>query len=386
MRIAFIFDCIYPYVKGGVEKRNWEIAKRLASRGHEVHIYGVKDWEGDSSLLNEGVYIHGLGVNSERLKESGRRSILQSIRFSIQVMSALFKEKKKYDIIDCASSPYFSAFPCRAYCSLKGVFLVVTWHEVWDIYWYQYLGKVKGFFGRSVERSVSRLPDRIISVSESTRRKLIDLGARPDVITTIPNGVDLSEASKVKPSEQKADILFAGRLAKDKNADILLKSIKLVQAEMPDINCCIVGEGPEEQRLKELSKELAISKNVRFLGYMKAHEEVIALIKSAKVYAMPSTREGFGIIYLEAMACGVPVIGVYSKDSECVSELITDGMNGFLLKELDERVLADRILLLLKDEKMRYEMGLKGKEIAQAYSWDKLAERTEKLYTEVREA
>lgn len=383
MRIAFIFDCIYPYVKGGVEKRNWEISKRLVAMGHEVHIYGIKDWTGSSNQVTDGVHIHGLGSGAKRLKESGRRSIFQALGFSMQVMAALFQEKKKYDILDCASSPYFSAFSCRIYCSLNGIPLVVTWHEVWGPYWYDYLGKIKGFFGRTIELSVSHIPDRIISVSESTRKKIILLGTRPDKIKTIPNGVDLDEVLMVQPSERKTDVLFAGRLAKDKNADILINSIKLVKEEMPEIKCFIVGEGPEKEALIELTEKLGICDQVKFLGYMEKHEDLLALMKSSKVYAMPSTREGFGIVYLEAMACGIPAIAVYSKDSECVSEIISDGSNGFLLRDLDEEILAEKMILLLKDENLRLKMGAKGMEIAQGYSWNKLAEQTESLYKEV---
>ena len=110
MKIAFVYDVIYPYVKGGVEKRVWELAVRLAHRGHEVHLFGMKFWNGEDTINREGVFLHGV-CPAQKLYTSGRRSIWQAFYFSFHLLSHLLKEK--FDIIDCQQFPLFSCYTSK---------------------------------------------------------------------------------------------------------------------------------------------------------------------------------------------------------------------------------------------------------------------------------
>lgn len=121
--------------------------------------------------------------------------------------------------------------------SLKRTPLVITWHEVWDGYWYEYLGK-KGVFGKVVERMVARLTDKMIAVSERTKKDLERIGVRKE-IKIIPNGIDFGKIEGIGASDEESDIIFAGRLIKDKNADVLIKAVNLVKKEVPDVNCSV---------------------------------------------------------------------------------------------------------------------------------------------------
>src|SRR3989304_4053497 len=127
-RIALVYDCIYPYTKGGGEKRYYEIAKRLAIKGHEVHLYGMKFWEGQDVLQKEGLYLHGICPPKPLYTKDGRRSIRQAVFFGIHCLKLI---KENFDIIDCCSFPYFSLLTCKFACFLKGKKLHSTWHEVW---------------------------------------------------------------------------------------------------------------------------------------------------------------------------------------------------------------------------------------------------------------
>src|SRR3990167_4826693 len=98
MKIAFIYDVIYPYVKGGAEKRFWELARRLSRRGHEVHIFGMKSWEGPAVFHKQGVCIHGIGRHSRLYHPGGRRRIRQSLSFALKIYPCMRKEN--FDIID----------------------------------------------------------------------------------------------------------------------------------------------------------------------------------------------------------------------------------------------------------------------------------------------
>ncbi len=108
MKIAFVYDAIYPYVKGGVERRVWELAVRLSLRGHSVHLFGMKFWEGEDVLFRDGVYLHGV-CPAQKLYSGGRRSIMQPLWFSVYLISPLLREK--FDIIDCQQFPFFPVFP-----------------------------------------------------------------------------------------------------------------------------------------------------------------------------------------------------------------------------------------------------------------------------------
>ena len=138
MKIAYVFDAVYPYITGGVEKRIWELSRRLAARGHEVHVYGMKYWTGDDAIVREGVTYHGVCKPPALYNSSGRRSIRQVLYYTILLPFSLFRER--HDIIDCQASPYFPAIVCKKISILRGTPLILTWHEVWGGYWRQYLG------------------------------------------------------------------------------------------------------------------------------------------------------------------------------------------------------------------------------------------------------
>src|SRR5512136_542281 len=105
MKIAFVYDVIYPFVKGGVEKRVWELATRLTQRGHDVHLFGMKFWDGEEILIRESVCLHGV-CPAQKLYVRGRRTLWQAFYFSTRLISPLLKER--FDIIDCQQFPYFS--------------------------------------------------------------------------------------------------------------------------------------------------------------------------------------------------------------------------------------------------------------------------------------
>ena len=131
-----------------------------------------------------------------------------------------------------------------------------------DDYWYEYLGKA-GFFGCLVEKMTSKLSENNIAVSGWTKDRLEALGVPREKITVIPNGIDLKRVSKIEPEggkvhsgfeSKKYDVIFAGRLIKEKNVDLLIKAVALLKADFPEIRCCIVGDGPEKAALVELQR------------------------------------------------------------------------------------------------------------------------------------
>ena len=168
MKIAFVYDVIYPCVKGGVEKRVWEFAVRLAKRGHEVHLFGMKFWEGEAVIKKDDVIIHGVS-RSQNLYTHGRRNITGPLRFSLALLPPLLQ--RHFDLIDCQQFPFLPAIATRITAAMKKNQLVITWHEVWGDYWYEYLG-YKGVFGKIAERIVSCLTLDTVAVSRMTSGRL----------------------------------------------------------------------------------------------------------------------------------------------------------------------------------------------------------------------
>ncbi|WP_457742235.1 glycosyltransferase family 4 protein, partial [Thermococcus sp.] len=256
LRIAFIYDVIYPWVKGGVEKRIHELAKRLAEK-HEVHVYGYRLWRKETEIERGRIHYHGIvRIDPKALYAGSRRSILPPLLHSFGLIPALKGER--FDVIDCQASPYLPALSLKV-LDVKNVF--ITWHEFWGNYWLDYLGKV-GLVGKTIESSLFAFK-RHLAVSQKTKMDLQNAGLRKPV-HLVPNGVALREIRSVKPSPLESDFLFVGRIIPEKGVDFLLRSLALLKRRFPDFRAIIVGDGPERRKLERLARELGISDNITF--------------------------------------------------------------------------------------------------------------------------
>lgn len=374
MRIAFVYDAIYPWVKGGAEKRIYELGKRLAEEGHEVHVFGVKWWDGADIIENTGMVLHGVCEPME-LYVNGRRSISEAIIFSIKLFPHLVRER--FDIIDVSAFPYFSCFTVKLISILRRTPMIITWHEVWGDYWYEYMG-LRGFFGKLVEYMASKLTHRQIAVSVLTKKNLKALGVDAEKIHVIPNGVDLKRIASVQPSPDECDIISVGRLIREKNVNVLLEALDNVRDVIPNIKCHIIGDGPEKVQLYELALKLGLVDNVRFFEFME-YDMMIARIKSSKVLVLPSSREGFGMVVMEAFACGVPVITVKCPQNAAFS-LVTEKTG--LVVNLDAKELCSAVCTLINFE-VRKKMATYAIDTAQEYDWDKITMHLKSLYEDL---
>lgn len=360
-------------MKGGVEKRIHEVSVRLADRGHEVHVYGMRSWDGPATIERDGVTLHGV-CPGEALYADGRRTIPQALRFGCSVLRPLLSSGA--DVVDCQNFPYFSCFSAKAASVLRGIPLVVTWHEVWDDYWYDYLGR-RGVFGKAVERLAAGLTAHPVAVSPSTARALASLGVSGPV-PVIPNGIDLARIAAVAPAREGSDVIFAGRLIREKNVDVLLRALVPVKEEVPDLRALIVGDGPERPALEVLSRDLGLAGAVAFTGFLPDYDSVIAAMKASRVFVLPSTREGFGIAALEAMACGLPVVTT-DHPGNAAGDLVVEGVNGFCC-ELSAGEMGEKILAGLDLSRAR---ASDCRDAAAAYDWGRITDTLEKVYQNI---
>lgn len=364
MKIAFVYDAAYPWVKGGVERRIFELGRRL-SRKHEVHLFSLKWWGNEDRI--DGIFLHGVGEKFP-LYSKGKRSLNEALYFSFKLFLCL---RGSFDVIDSQVFPYLSCFSSEIRSFINKSMLVLTWHEVWNKYWFEYLGTM-GLFGWVIERLVSKLPAEHIAVSQTTKRDLEKIGVSAYLI---PNGIDFERIKQVKASNESSDIIFAGRLIKEKNVDVLIKAVKLLKEKLPDVKCIIIGDGPERKRLERLTEAFGLKQNVIFKGFLEDHNEVISYMKASKVFVLPSIREGFSIVALEANACGLPVITVrHSMNATC--DLIRNGINGFICSLSPEAI--SNVVLETINRDMREECY----KIAGGYDWNKITELYEKFLIE----
>jgi glycosyltransferase involved in cell wall biosynthesis len=234
-------------------------------------------------------------------------------------------------------------------------------------------------FGLPNERYVlSKIPN-IITVSPQVKDTLSSM--TDSNVYIISNGVDFEDVQNVEPlkSIEHPTIFFVGVLENVKGIDILLKAIPIIKEKIPNIHLFIAGSGQQEKELKELVKELKIEENVKFLGFISGAEKY-AYYKSADIYVQPSRYETFGIAVLEAMACGKPVV---ASEVGGIPFLVKEEETGLLFECGIAKDLAEKIIILLKDKKLREEMGEAGRKRAEEFTWDNIADKTVKVYKEM---
>lgn len=245
-----------------------------------------------------------------------------------------------------------------------------------------------------------RYPVMKVMTKKQERNKIEDLilvsfgvleyenGKYRDKIVVISNGMNIKDFDIPYSREQCREklglpldgglILFVGSLTPYKGPDILVRAMTKVINGVPDIKLVFVGSGKMESELKGLAKRLNVDKCIKFAGFVE--EDLKHLYyKATDVFCLPSTMstESFGIVNLEAMACGVPVVA--SKIGG-IPDVVKDGENGLLVPPTDSEALADAMIYLLENEEVREKMGKKGREKVGDYSWGRIAKETEKVY------
>ncbi len=366
-RIVFVSDAVLPYHRGGKEKRLYEVSRRLAAAGLDVHIYTMKWWDGPRQVEHDGVTYHAIS-RLYPLYKNGRRSTREAVMFGFATYRMLFK---RFDIMDVDSMPFFPLFSARIVTWLRRKPLYATWHEVTDLQsWQKYIGTAAGLAAWCIERVSMRASDAIISVSKQTTGRLRANGVKRPVIT-VPLGVDLNEIYHTKPSAQTSDVIFAGRLVAHKNVDLLIQAIASVRKVRPDITATIVGNGPEKANLAQLVEDLGLQNNVRLVGFIEEDADVYSLLKASKMFVLPSIREGFSAAAIEANAAGIPVITTTHPDN-AARELIVEKVNGYLVEPLAESIASAILEVLKHKDPMQPGQGINQ------YDWDHVAENIKK--------
>jgi glycosyltransferase involved in cell wall biosynthesis len=324
MRICLVYDCLFPYTVGGAERWYRNLGERLAQEGHDVTYLTLRQWERGERGEVPGVEVVAVGPRMDLYAEDGRRRILPPLVFGLGVLWHLLRRGSRYDVVHTASFPYFSLLAAAA---VRRYRLVVDWHEVWTReYWIEYLGALAGRVGDAVQRLCLRVPQRAFCFSQLHGRRLREKGVNGEV--TVLEGEYAGALEPRSPDPAEPVVVFAGRHIPEKRVPALVPALALARERVPELRGEVYGDGPERDEVLRLRSSLGLDGALEVPGFVAA-ERVEAALSRALCMVLPSRREGYGLIVVEAAALGTPSVVVADPDN-AASDLVSDGENGYV--------------------------------------------------------
>jgi len=343
LHILFVYDCLYPHTIGGFERFYRDVAGRLA-RNHEVTYLTRTQWAADESPdTPEGVKLVALNCGRDLYTASGRRRILPPLLFGLGVFAHLMRNRHRYDIVQTCSFPYFPMLACTMVRALGGPPIMTDWIEVWsDEYWHHYLGRIGGRIGAAVQSLCIRLTTSAFTLSELSANSLRENGYRNRVVILKGLATTAPAPTNQVQLQREPLVVFAGRHIREKHVTAIPAAIDLARKQIPGLRAVIFGDGPERARVIAEVNRLRLEDVVRCPGFVPWHEVDEAFCR-AMCLILPSQREGYGSVAIEAIARGTPAIVVHGPDNAATS-LIVENVNGFVSPSAEPSMLADQIL------------------------------------------
>lgn len=340
MRICLVYDCLFPWTIGGAERWYRNLAERLVADGHQVTYLTRRQWEPADAPAIPGVRVVAVSPGGDLYGSDGNRRTGPPLRFGAGVLAHLARHGRDYDVVHTASFPYFSLLAAGAMRPLGRYRIVVDWHEVWSReYWRQYLGPVAGRIGYAVQRLCVWVPQRAFCFSRLFRDRLRAEGLRGDV--TVLEGEYDGPLALPQPRPAEPVVVFAGRHIAEKRAPAVVDAIARARERGLEVRGLILGDGPQRPLVLEAIARHGLQDVVEAPGFVDA-AVVSAALDDALCLLHPSSREGYGLVVVEAGAHGTPTIVVAGEDNASV-ELITTGDNGFVAPSASPDDLADAL-------------------------------------------
>lgn len=360
MRIGMMTDLYKPHISGitnyiSLNKRYLEQA------GHEVFVFtfGDLDYKDDETRIfrSPGLQLADTGY-------------YLSFHYSPQVKALL----QTMDVVH-VHHPFLSGRLALRYCRPLRIPVIFTNHTRYDLYAQVYLPllpeEISATFLESYMPSFCSAVDLVISPSPGMAQVLQQLGVKSH-IEIVPNGVELQLFHQSGQSAQRTNFgfksedvifVFSGRLGPEKNLSFLIKAFAGVAEAIENVHLVILGGGPEEEALKNQAAETGISKRVHFFG-MLDYDLLPAHLAMCDVYVTASVTEVHPLSVIEAMATGLPVLGIRSVG---VGDTIQDGITGLLSSE-DQAAFAAKMTRLCLDRELRHKMGQAARKASEIYA------------------
>ena len=339
VRVCLVYDCLFPHTVGGAERWYRNLAERLSADGHEVTYLTLRQWPRGADPGVPGVRVVTAGPRLGLYTRAGRRRIGPPLVFGLGVLAHLAWRGGRYDVVHTASFPYFSLLAAGLVRRRRGFRLVVDWHELWTReYWRDYLGRAGGWVGWRVQRACARLPQRAFCFSRLHAERLRREGVRGEVSVLEGEYAGEEAQGRVEPYVDSDLVVFAGRHIPEKRVAALVPAL----AALPGMRAELYGDGPERGRVLALIDRHGLADRVSAPGFVE-HSRVEAALRSALCMMLPSRREGYGLVVVEACAAGTPSVVVADPDN-AATELIEEGVNGFVATSASPQDLAAAIL------------------------------------------
>ena len=362
---------------GGVAEVTYNLALKLSSK-HEIRIFTTSPVDKEMVQTYDNIIVY-------RYKKNFK---FENTDMSFDLIRKPLKHD--VDIIHIHRGSVPGAIAGYLYVKLKKKPCVLTYHGDPETMSGSIMRRFSvSFFNICIHHRILDRADAITTFSNQFLDVSKFLRRYRDKIKIIPNGINLDDfdvpyskeegRNKLRLSTNKKVILFVGGLTERKNPHILLRAMPIILKSISNVELIIVGKGLMLNELKELSQQLDVNSNVKFAGFVDENEK-LQYYRSADIFVLPSLVEAFPVVLLEASAFGLPLV---VSDLEAFKAIVEEGYNGLFTKTGDENDLAEKVLYLLENEDIREKMGENARKKIKDYSWDKIAEETEKVYNEV---
>jgi len=342
LRIAIVYDCLYPHTIGGAEHWYRSLAGRLASRHQVTYLTRVQWRDGETPGAPEGVKVVGLSPRSPLYTHSGRRRIVPPLRFGIGVLAHLLRNRRNYDVVHTCSFPYFPMLLASVVARVGGPPVVTDWIEVWSPdYWNNYLGCYGGWIGALIQKLCIRITDQAFTFADSTAAMLRCYGYRKEPV--ILRGMFAGdEGPPDLLSARPPLVVYAGRHIREKHVTAIPAAIALARETVPDLHAVIFGDGPEREKLLADVARLRLDDCIVCPGFVD-WRRIDEALRRAMCLLLPSEREGYGLVVLEAAARGTPAILVKGPHNAAAA-FIEEGVNGYVAQDAGPTALARAII------------------------------------------
>lgn len=345
---------------GGAEIHLHEIFGRLAARGHAIDLV-ASGWPGAPPRAElDGLHVYRTGTRYS-FPLRGRAAVRQ--RLAAHPYDVLVEDLNKIPLFLAG----LTALPVSVL--VHHLFGAVVFQEApWP------LAALVWLCERPLPWAYRRAAFQ--AVSASTRADLVARGVAPHRIEVIPEGIDTTwfRPDSATPRSAQPSFLYLGRLKRYKGLEIALRALAAARRRRGDLTLDIAGQGDDRPRLERLARALGVAEVVRFLGFV-SEEEKRRLLRQAWAVVYPSPKEGWGIVNVEAAACGTPAL---ASDSPGLRDSVRHGETGFLVAHGDVAALADRMLALAADPGLVARLGRGARAFAEALSWERAAAATER--------
>jgi glycosyltransferase involved in cell wall biosynthesis len=340
MRICLVYDCLFPYTVGGAERWYRNLALRLAAEGHEVTYVTLRQWPRGERGEVPGVRVVSAGPRMALYGDAGQRRIAPPLAFGVGVLWHLARHGDRYDVVHTSSFPYFSLLAAAVARRRHGYRLVVDWFELWSAdYWRSYLGGPAGRIGELVQRVCLRVRQHAFAFAELTAGRLREAGLRGEI--EVLRGLYAGATSPPAAVPAEPVVVFAGRHIPEKQAPAVVPAVARARQAIPALRARILGDGPDRPAVIAAVAEYGLGDAIEVPGFVST-EDVERDLGRALCLVLPSIREGYGLVVVEAASMGTPSVLVAGPDN-AATELIEDGVNGFVAASAAPDALAEAI-------------------------------------------